>query len=134
MWGFLDPKLNQPVTDEMHTYDDNCEFELANLWDNVDHYFLIHIIDWYLASMVIRDPYILHLWSVMDEFVELSFQHILPHFRECWWDHILMDIILTNTPAIIMGMKTVRYFGIKEYDWLGRKGKNSVWEWEIWQW
>lgn len=115
----------------MHTYDENCEFELANLWDNVDHYFLIHLIDWFLASLVIRDHYILHLWSVMDEFVELSFQHILPHFRECWWDHILMDIILTNTPAIILGMKTVRYFGLKEYDWFGRKGKTSFWDWEI---
>ena len=25
--GFLDPNLNKPVTKEMHTYDDNCEFE-----------------------------------------------------------------------------------------------------------
>jgi phosphatidylserine synthase 2 len=73
MWGFLDPSLNKKVEKEMHTYDDNCEFELHNLWDNVDHYFAIHLIDWYLASMVIRDPYILHLWSIMDEFVELSF-------------------------------------------------------------
>ena len=26
--GFLDTNLNKPVTKEMHTYDDNCEFEL----------------------------------------------------------------------------------------------------------
>ena len=42
-----------------------------------------------------------------------------------------MDVLLTNTPAIFLGMKTVRYFGIKEYDWFGRKGKKSVLDWEI---
>ena len=117
----------------MHTYDDNCEFELKNLWDNVDHYFLIHIIDWLLASFVIRDAYILHLWSVLDEVVELSFQHVLPHFRECWWDHIIMDITLTNTPAIIVGLWLVDKCGFKKYDWLGRKGKDSWTSWDIWK-
>lgn len=56
----------------MHTYDDECDFTLENLWSNVDHYFLIHIIDWFLASLVIRDAYILHLWQVLDEWVEIS--------------------------------------------------------------
>lgn len=128
----LDESLNKPVTKDMHTYDDHCDFHLSNLWDNVDHYFLVHIVDWLLASFVLRDPYILHFWSIMDEFVELSFQHILPHFRECWWDHILMDILLTNTPAIIIGLKLVDYFGIQRYDWLGRDGKKSWKDWEIW--
>jgi len=62
IFGFLDPDLNKKVTKEMHTYDDNCEFELKNLWDNVDHYFLVHLVDWFLASLVIRDAYILHIW------------------------------------------------------------------------
>lgn len=57
----------------MHTYDDHCEFKWENIWDNVDHYFAVHLFDWFLASLVIRDPYVLHLWSVMDEVVELSF-------------------------------------------------------------
>ena len=116
----------------MHTYDDHCDFTLANLWGDVDHYFAVHLFDWFCAALVIRDPYILHLWSVMDEIVELTFQHILPHFRECWWDHILMDITLTNTPAIILGLKVLDYFGWMRYDWLGRKGKKSVWDWDIW--
>jgi len=29
----LDPKLNQPVTKEMHTYDENCELTLEHVWD-----------------------------------------------------------------------------------------------------
>jgi phosphatidylserine synthase 2 len=121
--GFLDDSLNKPVTKEMHTYDDNCELEWENIWDNFDHYYLIHWVDWILASLVIRDPYILHFWQVFDEVIELSLQHILPHFRECWWDHLLVDITLSNIPAIMLGMWILRKFGIREMDWLGRKGK-----------
>ena len=35
--------------------------------------------------------------------IELSWQHILPHFRECWWDHVLLDVLASNTPAIFLG-------------------------------
>ena len=129
--GFLDSKLNKPVTKEMHTYDDNCELEWENFWDNFDHYYLVHLCDWFLASLVIRDAYVLHFWQVFDEVIELSLQHILPHFRECWWDHLIVDITLSNIPAIIVGMAFIRYFGIREMDWLGRKGKKSWRDWEV---
>lgn len=102
--GFFDSSLNKPVTKEMHTYDDNCEFHWINIWDNLDHYYLVHWVDWILGSLVVRDYYILHLYQIFDEIIELSFQHILPHFRECWWDHIILDICLSNIPAIFVGM------------------------------
>ena len=115
----------------MHTYDDHCDFHISNLWSNVDHYFVVHLCNWFLAALVIRDAYILHFWSVMDEFVELSFQHILPHFRECWWDHVIMDVMLTNTPAIILGLMVVDVVGLEKYDWFGRKGKKSIFDWDV---
>ena len=59
-------------------------------------------------------------------------QHILPHFRECWWDHIFCDILLSNIPAITAGMIFVRWSGLREYDWLGREGTESFWDWKIW--
>lgn len=43
-----------------------------------------------------------------------------------------MDITLTNTPAIIVGLMVVEKCGLKQYDWFGRKGKQSFWDWEIW--
>jgi len=129
--GFLDVNLNKPVTKEMHTYDDNCELEWSNFLDNFDHYYIVHLCNWFLASLVIRDSYMLHFWQILDEVVELSVQHILPHFRECWWDHIICDILLSNIPAITAGMFFLRWVGIKEYDWLGRKGKESIWDWEM---
>ena len=70
--GYLDASLNRPVTKEMHTYDDNCEFEWANIYDNMDHYYLVHLVNWFLACLVIRDTYVLHFWQLLDEVVELS--------------------------------------------------------------
>jgi phosphatidylserine synthase 2 len=102
--GYLDSRLNQDVTKGHHTYDDNCEITWENVADNFDHYYAVHLGNWFLSSFVIRDFYILHFWQVLDEFVELSWQHILPHFRECWWDHIFCDILLSNIPAITFGL------------------------------
>ena len=41
-----------------------------------------------------------------------------------------MDILLANTPAIILGMTFIRKGGFLEYDWLGRKGKKYISDWE----
>lgn len=115
----------------MYTYDDNCEFEWINIWDNLDHYYLAHCINWLLASLILRDAWILNIWQLLDEVIELSWQHILPHFRECWWDHIILDIMLSNIIAIFLGIFIIRKLGMDQYDWLGRNGK-SFFKWDIW--
>jgi len=128
---YLYPELGKPVSKGMHTYDDNCEFELGNLWDNIDHYYAMHLFGWFFTTLMIRDTYFLHFWSVLDELLELSWQHILPHFRECWWDHIIVDVLGSNTPGIILGMLFIKKTGLREFDWLGRKGKKSIKDWDV---
>jgi phosphatidylserine synthase 2 len=129
--GFLDKNLNKPVTKEMHTYDDNCELTWENFSANFDHYYIVHLVDWFLASFVIRDAWMLHFWHLLDEVIELSFQHILPHFRECWWDHIICDICLSNIPAITVALFVMDRMGIRRYDWFGRDGASSFFQWKI---
>lgn len=97
----------------MHTYDDNCEFEWINIWDNLDHYFLTHCVNWFMVSLLLRDAWILNVWSVWDEILELSWQHILPHFRECWWDHIILDVTLSNTTFLFLGLWVSKKCGIE---------------------
>jgi phosphatidylserine synthase 2 len=118
----------------MHTYEENCDFEWANLWDNFDHYFLIHVINWFCAALIVRDYYILHFWSIFDEIIELSWQHILPHFGECWWDHVILDVLLSNTTAIIIGVELTKLLGWEQFDWLGRRGKKSILQWDVFRW
>lgn len=69
------------------------------------------MVNWFFAALILRDSYLLHFWSILDEIIELSVQHILPHFRECWWDHIFLDVLASNTIAIIAGMYFIRLMG-----------------------
>ena len=57
-----DSSLGKPITKEFHTYDDNCDFELNSIIDNLDHYFLLHCINWFLVVWIIRDFWILMIW------------------------------------------------------------------------
>ncbi|EAR94564.1 phosphatidylserine synthase (macronuclear) [Tetrahymena thermophila SB210] len=129
----LDPELGKQVSKDYHTYDDNCELEWDNILDNFDHYFQIHLINWFCATLIVRDPYILHTWSILDELIELSAQHILPHFRECWWDHVFHDVILSNTTAIVIGLLVCKLFKLQPYDWLGRKDSKGFFDWKVWK-
>ena len=104
MQKWLDPDLGVSIGKEFHTYDDDCTISLANIWNELDHYYQVHLANWFLVTFCVRDLWYLHFWSVLDEFIELSTQHILPHFRECWWDHVFMDMLGSNTPAIFFGM------------------------------
>jgi len=110
----------------MHTYDDNCEFEWKNIYDNMDHYYMIHLFNFFLATMVCRNFVVMCIWSVLIELLELSWQHVLPHFRECWWDHVLMDMLLSNLPATLLALFIIKVTNLEYYDFFGKEGKKSV--------
>jgi phosphatidylserine synthase 2 len=110
LMGYLDERLIDKRNMGTYVYDDACDFNWPNFRSKLDHYYLVHLGDWFLSSFVLRDFYMLHIWSIMDEIIELSWQHILPHFGECWWDHIIIDIMLSNTPAIALGMFVINRF------------------------
>lgn len=57
-----DESLGKSVTKDMHTYDDNCEFEWVNIVDNLDHYFLLHCLNWFLLAFLLRDAWLLNFW------------------------------------------------------------------------
>jgi phosphatidylserine synthase 2 len=104
--------MGAEVDKSKHTYDDNCELTWANFWDNLDHYYLVHWVDWFCCTFMMRDSYLLHFNHVTDEILELSWEHILPHFAECWWDHLICDILLSNIPAIIVGFWVQKKIGL----------------------
>jgi len=65
----------------------------------------------------------MHFWHLWVEVTELSWQHILPHFAECWWDHVFTDILLSNIPAVELGILFIKFTKMKKYDWLGHEGR-----------
>lgn len=129
--GFLDPTLNVKIERGMHTYADDCALTFTRFWADIDHYYLCHWLDWFVASLLFRDAYIVHFWSLFYEVIELSAKHRLPHFAECWWDSLLTDVLFSNTPAIFLGLWVIDYFGLRRFDWLGRYGKTSIADWDV---
>ncbi|KAJ9554208.1 hypothetical protein OSB04_018253 [Centaurea solstitialis] len=130
-----------------------------------DEFVAAHIFGWWGKAIMIRNqPFCgyyqsdLSLWRSSDKLSgilvcgsdtlllssvilePLTFRHMLPNFNECWWDSIILDILICNwfgeepdpyayskvstytlrlKESIWAGMHTVRYFDAKTYEWVG---------------
>ncbi len=49
-----------------------------------------------VQALIIRDYALLWVLSIGFEFMELTFQHMLPNFNECWWDSWILDVAVCN--------------------------------------
>ena len=49
-----------------------------------------------MQALIIRDYALLWVLSIGFEFMELTFQHMLPNFNECWWDSWILDVAVCN--------------------------------------
>ena len=60
------------------------------------------MIGWFAKALLLRDTYLCVFLSILFEIWELSLQHQLPNFAECWWDHVCPFLCLlqclTHTP------------------------------------
>ncbi|KAI7748395.1 hypothetical protein M8C21_013913 [Ambrosia artemisiifolia] len=84
-----------------------------------DEFVPAHIFGWWGKAIMIRNQPLLWVLSIGFELMELTFRHMLPNFNECWWDSIVLDILICNWFGIWAGMHTVRYFDGKTYEWVG---------------
>ncbi|CDO66447.1 phosphatidylserine synthase, putative [Plasmodium reichenowi] len=98
------------------SYMENCN-TLANISDKIDWFVCAHLWGWFAKGIIIRNFFILNINSVIFELIELRFQHILPNFYECWWDHIFLDVLSCNLIGIIASILFMKYFNIQLYDW-----------------
>lgn len=47
----------------------------------------------------------------------MAFAHLLPNFTECWWDALILDILLCNGFGIFFGMFICKKLEIRSYKW-----------------
>lgn len=132
LFRYIDPNLGQELPTRSEIYDRDCGLNYENVKKIVDFYFIAHFLNWFFAALIVRDSLMLHIWSVLDEVIELSLKDIRPNFSECWWDSLLLDIVIANTLGIIIGMWVIRQTNTLEYDWFGRKEAGSYKEWKCW--
>ena len=123
---YLYPELGVDLGERR--YGDNCALLLPNHaginWPVIkatvfDEFVVAHTLGWWGKALIIRDNTMLWFISIAFELMELTFQHWLPNFNECWWDSWVLDVAVCNAIGIVTGMWTVRYFRSKEYNWRG---------------
>ncbi|CAL4090845.1 unnamed protein product, partial [Meganyctiphanes norvegica] len=125
LFKHIDPKLGEPLTEK--SYGGNCllydadtpEDPYHNIWDKMDLFVPLHLFGWWLKTLLLRDWWLCSVISIMFEALEYTFEHQLPNFSECWWDHWIMDALVCNGLGIVFGIMTLKYFSMKEYHWRG---------------
>ncbi|RKO83774.1 phosphatidyl serine synthase-domain-containing protein [Blyttiomyces helicus] len=120
---YVDPSLGVPLPER--DYAEKCELTAEVLWDQMDVFVIAHTLGWFGKAIILRDYWFCWILSVMFELMEYSLQHQLANFAECWWDHWILDVLLTNWVGIIVGMKTCEYFAMKGPD---DDGHDGIWE------
>lgn len=48
---------------------------------------------------------------------QIAFSHLLPNFIECWWDAVILDILLCNGFGIWFGMQVCHLMEMRYYNW-----------------
>ncbi|KAL0171181.1 hypothetical protein M9458_031492, partial [Cirrhinus mrigala] len=56
----------------------------------------------------------------------MFFMHLLPNFAECWWDQVILDILLCNGGGIWLGMTVCRFLEMRTYHWASIKDIHST--------
>ncbi|KAG6391658.1 hypothetical protein SASPL_149415 [Salvia splendens] len=123
---FLHPDLSVELPERSYGVDcriyvpENPSSRFKNVYDTLFDVFVVaHILGWWGKAIMIRNQPLLWVLSIGFESLELTFRHMLPNFNECWWDSIILDILICNWFGIWAGMRTVRYFDGKTYEWVG---------------
>uniref|UniRef100_A0A6B0VD08 Phosphatidylserine synthase n=1 Tax=Ixodes ricinus TaxID=34613 RepID=A0A6B0VD08_IXORI len=48
---------------------------------------------------------------------KVAFAHLLPNFKECWWDALILDVLLCNGFGIFFGMLICNKLEMRSYKW-----------------
>lgn len=121
----IDPELGTELPER--AYGGDCRLWVAGqgvhwqvLKDTLlDEFVIAHSLGWIGKAIIMRNYWMLWVCSIGFEFMELTFQHWLLNFNECWWDSWILDVALCNFGGLLLGMAAVRFFGSKKYDWQG---------------
>lgn len=120
----FDKKLGKPLPER--DYAESCDFFTPNHPESyfahikaaiLDEFALAHLLGWTLKIWVFRDNAMAWVCSSIFEIYEYTMENWLKNFKECWWDHYLLDLFGCNLLGIMFGLFTVRYFKMKKYHW-----------------
>ncbi|KAM6349379.1 PTSS1 synthase, partial [Podargus strigoides] len=120
---WLDPNLRYATREaDIMEYAVNCH---VITWERILSHFDIfafgHFWGWSMKALLIRSYGLCWTISITWELTELFFMHLLPNFAECWWDQVILDILLCNGGGIWLGMVVCRFLEMRTYHWASFK-------------
>ncbi|XP_073988080.1 phosphatidylserine synthase 1 homolog l(3)77CDf isoform X1 [Rhodnius prolixus] len=119
---WLDPKLEHFHIDMDKEYGVNCSVvTVEKIWDHLDAFALAHFLGWAFKAVLIRHYGICWAVSIMWEITEIMFAHLLPNFTECWWDALILDVLICNGLGIWVGLTICKRLEMRDYNWVGIK-------------
>ncbi|KAL0961865.1 hypothetical protein UPYG_G00332640 [Umbra pygmaea] len=116
---WVDPNLRYAIREvDVMEYAVNCHvITCERIWSHFDIFAFGHFAGWTVKAMLIRSYSLCWTISITWELTELFFMHLLPNFAECWWDQVVLDILLCNGGGIWLGMTVCRYLEMRTYQW-----------------
>ncbi|KAL7644845.1 UNVERIFIED_CONTAM: hypothetical protein RMT77_004662 [Armadillidium vulgare] len=116
-WFFPDLK-NFTIDMDKGEWGEKCDdITFQRLWQSIDFFCFAHFAGWMMKTLLVRHYGILWTISVMWEITEIAFSHMLPNFMECWWDAIILDVLLCNGLGIWCGMQICHWMEMRFYNW-----------------
>lgn len=78
-----------------------------------DGYVISHTLGHLGVALMVRNTAAAWIISVGFELIEISLQYQIPYFKECWYDHYIVDVLLCNALGITAAMKLCQLLGWK---------------------
>lgn len=111
----------RPAHVEKVVYGVKCDLsDPAHIIENLDTYFLEHLVGWVFGALVVRSAGVSFMHSFSWEMVEWLFQYVFRVFQECWWDKVLLDGMLGNGVGMLVGSWLARKVGLRKFQWYTR--------------
>lgn len=124
---WLDPKLQDFHINMDKEYGVNCsDITFERIKSHLDVFAWGHFLGWAFKAILVRHMGILWAISVMWEITEITFAHLLPNFIECWWDALILDVLVCNGLGIWVGLKICKILEMREYKWASIRDISST--------
>ena len=112
---WIDPSMENYTIDMEKEYGQNCwDITFERIWSHFDWFAFGHYWGWGMKALLLRHYGICWMISIMWELTEMVFGHLLPNFYECWWDNLVLDVLLCNGLGIFTGMQGRIVFQIQK--------------------
>lgn len=111
---YFDPKLKSAKPDT-EVYAEDCSWSV--FLTRLDIFCVAHFLGFTVKAIMLRNASVLWLMSITWEFTEIAFSHLLANFKECWWDSLILDVLLCNGLGIHFGLYICKKLEMRTYYW-----------------